>query len=833
MGAGLAGADRRGAPGSASPDLLCTHCGLPVPEAAREPSASQQFCCSGCRAVYAVIQGAGLGRYYSYREAAGEQGRRATPTGRGFEEFDEPAFHQLYCTSTTEGLTQAELYLEGVHCSACVWLIEKVALACSGAREARLDAGRSTVKLTFDAREAKLSELARALDAVGYRSHPQRGRRAAELRRREDRALLARMAVAGAAAGNVMLMSAALYGGAFSGMEQQYRLLFRWGSLLVSTPAVLWSASVFFRGAWGAVKARASHMDIPISIGILAGFAWGAYATALDQGDVYFDSITVLIFLLLVGRWLQRKQQHVAYAAAELLYSLAPSSARLLPREGEFRDAAREVPAESLVPGDKLEILAGGSVPVDGRIVDGYSAMDGSLLTGESRPEPVGPGSFVYAGSTNLSARLVMVADKTGEETRVAQIMKEVEAAAERRPPVVELADRISAWFVVVVLGLALVTVGLWLFIDSSRAVEHAVALLVVSCPCALGMATPLAVSVALGRAARAGLLIKGGEVIELVARPGLIVFDKTGTLTQGRLELVSYEGDESLKPHIRAIESHSAHPVARAFSRAIPEPVEGGAPAHCGHVEHVEHRVGAGVAARVDGRELLVGSPVFVLGAATAAPWVDAAVQRATRRALSPVLVAVDGAVEVVAGLGDPLRAEAKPSLDELRRLGYRLRVLSGDHQAVVDAVANALGGLLEAAQGGASPEEKLRVIEAAAREGSVLMVGDGVNDAAALSAASVGVAVHGGAEASLAAAHVFATREGIEPVLALVRGARRAMRTVRRNLVFSLAYNAVGVALAMAGVIGPLLAALLMPLSSLTVLTSSFRARSFDASP
>ena len=846
----------------------CSHCGLPVPRGLLDAGAELQFCCSGCRTVFAVIHDRGLNRYYDYRSAAGEAGRQASPTGRDFDELDEPAFYDLYCKRDAEGQTHVELYLEGVHCSACVWLVEKVSLTLPGAREATLDIGRSTVRLVFNPEETKLSELARALDGVGYRPHPQRGYRAAELRRKEDRGLLARIAVAGAAAGNVMLMSAALYSGAFSGMESDYRALFRWGSLLVSVPAVIWSAGVFFRGAWGAVKARSAHMDIPISLGILVGFVWGGYATIRSSGEIYFDSITALIFLLLVGRWLQRRQQQAAYAAAELLHSLAPSTARRLGQfEGEGVEA-RQVPVESLVPGDRLEVRAGDTIPVDGRVGSGSSAIDTSLLTGESRPERVAEGCCVHAGCVNLEARLVIVAEKTGEETRLAQLMKEVEAAARRRPPVVLLADRISGWFVAAVLSLATLTLLGWLWLDPEHAVEHAVALLVVSCPCALGMATPLAVSAALGRAARSGLLIKGGHVIEHLARPGVMVFDKTGTLTMGRLELVAFVGDETLKPMIRAVEAQSSHPMATAFLRAI-EPGEAqgtrlkAAPEPL--VEALEQRLGAGIRATVDGRRMRIGAQPFVLEEATAEPWVAEAVVAATSAAHSPVLVAVDGEVRAVASFGDPVRPDAADCLRRLQSLGYELRILSGDHHAVVTALSRTMHVQFADVRGGVSPEEKLHRIESmvAARSksatppsflspsgtplganrwqlfgrnrspslsiGPVVMVGDGVNDAAALAAASVGVAVHGGAEASLAAADVFATRDGIEPVVALVEGSRRTMRAIRRNLIFSLAYNVLGVTLAVMGLIDPLLAAVLMPLSSLTVVTSSFRARTF----
>jgi Cu2+-exporting ATPase len=798
----------------------CTHCGLPVPVGMVEPGAAEQFCCNGCRTVYAVLHDVGLDAYYDLRESAGEPGQRARTTDRSYAEFDDPAFSELYCRPVGDGLMSVELSLEGVHCSACVWLVERVSLIIDGAVETVLDVGRSVVRVVWDPEATTLSSIARTLDSFGYPSHPRPGAGSAELGRRADRALLGRMAVAGAVAANVMLMAAALYSGMFHGIEPQYVRLFAWGSFIVTLPAVFWSATVFYKGAWGAIRTRTPHMDLPISLGIIAGFLWGAYATFSSSGEIYFDSVTALIFLLLVGRWVQRRQQHAARDAAELLYSLAPSSARVV--EGE---QVREVPIQAVPLAAIVEVRAGEHFPVDGIVTSGDSTLDASLLTGESRPERITRGSAVHAGCVNLGSQVRIRVEQTGESTRVGRLMKRVEEAARRRAPVVLLADRISGYFVGVVLVLALVTLGMWWFLDPAHAVEHVVALLVVTCPCALGLATPLAVSWALGRAARAGILIKGGDVLERLAEPGLVVFDKTGTLTEGRLAMQAWEGDESLKPLVRAAEAHSAHPVAAAFLRALGDEPEA-------EVSALSQTLGGGLSAQVSGRSLLIGSQAFIASHGLDVPaWMAESLARHTEAARSPVLIASDGQVAALAAFGDPLRPDAVSSLRALRKLGYRVAVLSGDHPDVVRAVVRELGEPLVEAHGGVSPEAKLAWIERAQQHGPVIMVGDGVNDAAALSAAGVGIAVHGGAEASLAAADVFTTRAGVAPGGDLVLGAHRTLRVIHRNLIFSFLYNLVGVALAMAGLIGPLLAAVLMPLSSITVVTSSFRSRTFDA--
>ncbi|HEX4933322.1 MAG TPA: heavy metal translocating P-type ATPase, partial [Gemmatimonadaceae bacterium] len=485
----------------------------------------------------------------------------------------------------------------------------------------------------------------------------------------------------------------------------------------------------------------------------------------------------------------------------------------------------RELPAAALLPGMLLDVRAGDTIAADGVVTDGRSAVNLSLLTGESRPVTVEPGSAVWAGTLNVSAPVRVRIDRAGEESRVAKLLRQVEESTRRRAPVVVLANRMAGWFVAVVLVLAVITYLAGAPHDPSAALDNAIALLVVTCPCALAMATPLAVTVATGRAARRGLFIKGGDAIEALSRPGVILLDKTGTITEARVSLVHWDGPEWVKPLVVALEQESTHPLAdgfrRAFASIVPIPA----------VESSTHVSGGGIVGRVDGRDVVVGSPSFVasragdarLGAAAEAP--DAS--------LTPVWIAVDGAVVARAYLGDPIRADAKASIQALRDAGWSVRILSGDAPSVVRAVGGALALSPDACQGGATPEEKLRVVESLKATHRVVMVGDGVNDAAAIAAATVGIGVHGGAEASLATADIFLTTPGLAPLVELMQGARHTMRVIRRNIAFSLAYNLVGSWLAIAGLINPVVAAIMMPLSSLTVVLGSWYSHTFDRAP
>ncbi|MEA3246348.1 MAG: heavy metal translocating P-type ATPase [Gemmatimonadota bacterium] len=798
-----------GADVGVAPQVACTHCGLDAPPALRRDD-GPQFCCSGCETAYAVINGTGLEAYYRFGE---RRATRVQATGRSFEEFDHAAFATLYVRRRADGLSETELYLENVHCASCVWLVERASLTIPGVHAAELDVGRSRVRLAWDARATRLSNVARFLDSLGYVPHPWRGRRADDLRRAEDRAALVRIGVAGAIAGNVMLIALALYAGWFGGMEREFARYFRWWSLALATPALLWPGRVFFRSAGAALRRGTLHVDVPIALALAAGWLHGAVNTIRDSGPVYFDGVATLVFLLLVGRFLQQRAQRAAVDAAELLASLAPSTARVV--EG---GTVREVPREAVLPGATIEVRAGDTIAADGLVVEGASAVDLSLLTGESRPVPAGPGTEVFAGTVNLAAPIRVRVTGTGEASRLGALLTDVEAAAQRRSPVVHLADRMAGWFVATVLALAAVTAAVWFVRDPSRAVDNAIAVLIVTCPCALALATPLAITSAVGKAAARGILVRGGDALESLARAGTIILDKTGTVTEGRLAVVEWTGAPWVRPLVVALERHSRHPVAVAFLQAW-------AAGPLAAATDVTEEAGSGIAGIVSGRSVAVGTEAYARrhlhDAAAAFPRPAAG--------CTPAYVVVDGQPAGVASFDDAMRTGAAASVAALRRAGWRVELLSGDAPDAVARAAAALGIRPGDARGGVAPEGKRRHVEQARHRGPVVMVGDGVNDAAAMTAATVGVGVHGGAEACLASADVFTTRAGLGPVVELVGGARRTMAVIRAGIGVSIAYNIAGAGLAVAGRIDPLVAAILMPLSSLTVVLLAWRAPSF----
>lgn len=798
----------------------CAHCGLPVPPGLIEASSERQFCCSGCRTVFSIIHGADLGQYYRIREAVGDRDAQAARlTGSAYGEFDDPAYLNAYARPLPGGLMETSFLLEGVHCAACVWLIERLARVAPGVVSSRLDFRRATVTLAYNPAVSALSSIAKGLEGLGYPPHPPRGLRRDQIRRAENRRYWIRVGVAGALAGNIMLLAIALYGGLFGGISEEFRHLFRWCSAGLGVLCLAWPGSVFFRGAIAALRTRTANLDVPIALALAVGGTWGVVNTVRGTGEIYFDSLAALVFLLLVGRWIQHGQQRRAADSVELLFTMAPTRARLIDAEGN----RRTVPIEAVEPGMVVEVLADESIPVDGEVVAGETRVDAAVLTGESEPVRVRAGDAVAAGTVNLGAAIRVRVSAAGEEARVGRLMRLVSEAASQRAPIVRLADRIAGWFVVVVSTLAALTVAGWAFVSLELAIEHATALLIVACPCALGLATPLVLSAVMGRLAREGTMVKGAASLERLARPGTLLLDKTGTLTVGGLHVAGWEGDESVRPLVEALERHSAHPAAKALG-AMDDRVL--------RVEGVEQTAASGIRGVVEGRAVAAGTAAYLgtLGVRADESLIAWGREQAARHARTPVFIAVDGVMCAGAALGDRIRPDAGAMLNKARRAGWSVEVLSGDRPEVVAAVARQLGLDGSLAHGGMTPEDKLahvrRLTEARGEDaGPVVMIGDGVNDAAALAAADVGVAVHGGAEASLEAADVAIQRPGLAPIVGLLEASRESMGRIRVCFFASVSYNATAATLAMAGLVHPLLAAVLMPASSITVVAIAAR--------
>ncbi|MFO7562297.1 MAG: heavy metal translocating P-type ATPase [Enhygromyxa sp.] len=806
-----------------SATVPCAHCGLPAP-ASSSSAGDPSFCCRGCRTVWELVHEAGLSNYYALRERLEPDAEAGA--ARAEHAAEDPAYAHLDDPAVLASLGDrpghAELHLVGLHCAACVWLIERLPAVLDGVLAARVDFGSARLWIDWDPAQLRLSEIAAFLHRAGYELAVIDAE-AEQARRRERRVELIRIAVAGASAGNVMLVSVALYAGLLSSMEAEWSRFFELAALLLSLPAVLYGALPFYRAAWASLRLGRLHIDLPIALGLLGGFAASVIATLRQTGEIYFDSVSLLVFLLLLGRFVQRRGQQWALSRTDLLQRLLPARARRILADGGREDCS----ASALTLGERIEVRAGERIPADARITAGRASIDASSLTGESLPQAAEVGDLVLAGTLAVDGRCELEVVAVGADTRIGSLAARILEADRERAPIQRAVDRISGYFVAAVIGLAVLGGVAWWFVDPSRVFAVVVALLVVSCPCALGLATPVALAVARGRAAERGILFASAAALESLAKVETAVFDKTGTLTEGTLEVRSQHlVDErwsaaQLGAILLAVEGDSGHPIAQALRRhAELEPARAVA-----ELRSLHEQIGRGREAELELDGELVRVRVGSLGWIGAGERFGDALGRALELGHTPVLVEIDGRPSVLLALADRPRADAPLALARLRALGVKLAIRSGDHPAAVAAVAAELG--IEDFAGAMTPEAKAHELATTPR---AAMIGDGVNDAAAMRAASVGVAVRGGAEVALRSADVHLAHPGLGEVADLFEGARRTMKVIRRNLGFSLVYNLVFASAALAGLIDPLAAAILMPISSLSVVLSSALSRSFD---
>ena len=801
----------------------CFHCGLPVPPGADYSvlidGRSQPLCCRGCQAVAQAIVDGGLSDFYRYRTEKSPQAKDLLP-----EQLDELALYdrddlqQSFVQQQAGDTREAALILEGIVCAACVWLNERHVRALPGVLEFAVNYSTHRARLRWDNQRIRLSDILEAISAIGYHAHPFDPGRQEQVYRDERKAALRRLAVAGLGMMQVMMLAVALYADAGDGMGRELWNFLRWVSLLLTLPVVLYSARPFFTSAWRDLGRRQLGMDVPVSLAIGAAFAASAWATLRGNGAIYFDSVTMFTFFLLAGRFLEMGARHRAGQAAEELVKLLPATAARLGEQGEERVAVSD-----LSPGDRVLVRPGESVPADGRIIEGNSSIDESLLTGESLPLRRKSGDRLVGGTVNNESPLVMQIEQVGAETVLSAIVRLLDRAQTEKPAVARLADRIAGWFVAGLLLLAAGVAGWWWQHDAAHAFSVTLSVLVVTCPCALSLATPAALTAATGALTRLGVLTTRGHALETLARATHVIFDKTGTLTEGRLRLDKAQllGERNRDDCLRlaaALERASEHPIARALC------AEGGDfPAGVTAVTAVP---GMGVEGCIDGRRYRIGVPAYVSDLRAPEGGGNDAL---TEQPAGVVLGDEEGLLACFTFI-DHLREQAAETVQQLRRLGLQVELLSGDQETVVQAVADTLG--IDRYQARCLPQDKLARIKVLQAQGAVVaMVGDGVNDAPVLAGAQVSLAMGGGTQLAHASADMVLLSEQLPHLLDAIRTSRRTLAIIRQNLLWALVYNGVAVPLAAAGWVAPWMAAIGMSSSSLVVVLNALRLRTIGS--
>ncbi|MBK9117178.1 MAG: heavy metal translocating P-type ATPase [Betaproteobacteria bacterium] len=798
----------------------CYHCGAPNPQPARwmavVAGAERAFCCAGCQAVAQTLHAAGLDNLYAGRTSVAA--RPESEADDDWARWGAAAESGGLVRALPDGRREASLLLEGMTCGACVPLVESWVGRQPGVAAACVNYATRRALVTWDPRQTQLAAVLRAIAAVGYRAFPYDPARREALARRERRALLTRMAVALLAMMQVMMFAIPVYL-ADDGVAPEHRKLLEWASFVLTLPALFYSAAPFFTGAWRDVTHRRLGMDVPVVLGLSAAFAASAWSTFAGAGPVYYDSVTMFVALLLVARYVELAARQKAGDAIESIARQRPDTAERLARWPGGGDG-ETVPAATLSPGDVVLVRPGALVPADGAVLDGRSHVEEAMLTGESAPRPRAPGDALWAGAVNRDNALVMRVDAAGEDTRLAAILRLAERAAATRPAVVKSADRIAAVFVAALLALAAATAAFWWLHEPSRAFAVTFAVLAVSCPCALALATPAALAAAAGALARRGVVLARSDALEALAGVTHMVLDKTGTLTEGRIRLAGCAtADGRARVDVialaAAVEARSEHPLARALVAAA-----AGGPRV--DAEDIRQASGEGVSARVAGIEVRVGRPAFVAALAGAMP----AALADFARGRPDTLVGLNNTHgwHAVFAFADTLRPGARALVAQLHALRVTPLVLSGDRPESVAAVATALG--IADARGALLPEDKRAAIAALqARGARVAMAGDGINDAPALAQSQVSLALGSGAPLAQWTADLVLLSDRIELVAEALVAARRTFAVIRENLAWAIVYNGLAIPAAAFGFVTPLLAAAGMSGSSLAVVANALR--------
>ena len=780
------------------------------------------MCCIGCQAVAEAIAGAGLSAFYERRESpASKAPQEALSCDEQLAAYDSPSYQRGIVQVRPDGTSQALLHVDGVTCAACIWLIEHRLQHLEGVIEASVNFSSMRALVRYDASQIRLSAIIGAIRRIGFGAEPFDGRYTETRRRSEQRRSLWRLFVAAFGMMQVMMYAIPAYLAA-DDLPADIDQLMRWASLLLTIPVIGFAAEPFFSGAWRDLRARTVGMNTPIAIGLGVTFVASAFATLSGQGAVYFDSIAMFVFLILTARHLETIARLQVGETLDRIARLQPAFAMRV-RATTDGEISERVAVADLAPGDRVVVGAGDSVPADGVVESGTSSVNESLLTGESRGVSRRPGDRVIGGSVNASSRLVVRVQRVGPDTVLAGIGRLLERAGAEKPRIEQLADRIARPFTAAILATSALAALAWWFIDPAQALPIAVTVLVITCPCALSLATSAATAAATGSLARMGVVVARGHALETLARATHFVFDKTGTLTTGALALIGVmpldgENRKQCLALAAALEGQTRHPVGLALSeaarRAEASPVHG--------LRDIHDVAGEGVEARWGDRMLRIGRPGFVA--------------EIVGKPLPAELAFVADQVQVVAlgddqrwiglfTLGDTIRPTARALVRDLRSRGRSVWILSGDRKAVAEHVGCELG--IDGVLAEVHPEEKLHFVRALQSRGAVVaMIGDGVNDAPVLAGAAVSVALANGADAAQQSADMILANGGLQHLTDALDVACRSGRIIKQNFAWALAYNAVAVPAALMGAVSPLIASAGMAASSAVVVLNALRA-------
>ncbi|WP_429107776.1 heavy metal translocating P-type ATPase [Aeromonas media] len=788
----------------------CFHCGEPVPTGSdftlEIKGIVQPMCCPGCQAVAQTILECGLASYYEHRTAPGIKGELVPSELAALTHYDLAEVQQEFVTETGT-LREIQLSVEGLTCAACAWLIERHLMGLAGLHYVNVNTTTHRARIKWDPDKLSLSDILKGFAKIGYRAYPFQTHSQEALYAREVRSYMFRMALAGLGSMQVMMCAVALYMDLFISVEEEFMIYFKWISLLLSTPIMIYSAQPFYAGAWRSLKQGHLSMDVSVSLALIGAFVASIWATVFNTGEVYYDSITMFVFFLLLGRLLELRARRKASESSSNLARLVPIMATRIDADGEH-----EVAAKTLRVGDRVRVLAGATLPADGIITLGQASLNEAMLTGEQLPLLKQAGDPVFAGTISTDAPLEIRVSHPIEESRLAQIMRLQDSALDDKPAIAQLADVLSRHFILVLLLIAAAVWTFWHFHAPERAFWVTLSVLVATCPCALSLATPTALTSATAHLTRSGILLRRGHVLDVLTRANRIVMDKTGTLTTGNISLVAIHplaglAETDCLAIARALEAYSEHPIARAFRS------KGADDAVLLAASEVTPVIGHGIQGKIAGRHYRIGS----------ARWLGLTDEQEATQGLAIYLADETGPLARFT-LADTLRADAGALIQAFKAAGLQTTILTGDSSPQADAVARELG--VDELVKGVTPDGKLAYLKAREAAGEIsIMVGDGINDAPVLAGAHASFAMAGGTDLAKNSADAILLADDLSRLLAARALALRTRRIIQENFAWSIGYNLLVLPLAASGWLPPYLAAAGMSLSSLIVVTNSMR--------
>ncbi|ENP7577924.1 cadmium-translocating P-type ATPase [Vibrio alginolyticus] len=778
----------------------CYHCGEDVPAntdfKVEILGEIRDMCCPGCETVAQTIVDSGLVSYYQYRTAPAEKADLVPEQLQALIHYDN-ADVQSEFVRNRENVSEVTLSLEGVSCAACAWLIEKQVSNTAGLVSIRVNTTTNRALLAWDKTQVRLSELLSVIHKLGYKAAPFEADKQEASYHRMMKQYLYRLGIAGLATMQVMMLAVALYLEVFGDLEPEFKSYFRWVSLIFATPVLLYSALPFYLNAWRSIKGRTLGMDVPVSIALIFAYVASLVATVTEQGEVFFESISMFTFFLLVGRFLEMRARRKAAAASGNLLKLIPAIATTL--DGD------QIPVKTLKVGDRIRVLPGEHIPADGKVISGRIHIDESMLTGESVHVVKREGDIVYAGTLNGDESFELEVVSSKADSMISNIVRLQDEAQHSKPKIAEIADIVARYFVGVIL---IISAGTWFYWHQTKpddAFWIMLSVLVATCPCALSLATPTALTCATSRMGNFGILLRKGHVFETLCKINHLVVDKTGTLTKGDIEIcdtkvLSDLPKEDCLSLAAALEAHANHPIARSFASYANDDFI---------VSDVQNVIGSGIEGIWNGKIVKIGSAAFVQGKESGES--------------QAVYLSVDGKHVASFYYRDPIRKESKAFVQRFADAGIKTTLLTGDSLSNAQPVANEIG--IDHIVASAKPEDKLAYLKSLDENSITMMVGDGINDAPTLAGAHLSVAMGGGTDVAKASADMTLLGDNLEKLLEARLLALRTRKIIRENLAWSLGYNLLILPLAVAGLVAPYIAVVGMSASSIIVVSNSLR--------